>query len=44
MSINFTSQVDELTIEEELKVGLASSESDVVDPVEEIRNAQNIRL
>ena len=40
----FSVQVDELTIEEELKVGMEGDDDTTSDPVQEIRNAQNIRL
>jgi len=37
-------EVDELTIEEELKVGMEGDDDATSDPVQEIRDAQNIRL
>ena len=41
---SFSIQVDELTIEEELKVGMEGDDDATSDPVQEIRDAQNIRL
>ena len=42
--VNLLSQVDELTIEDELKSGLGPDDDDVLASIDQIKNVQSIQL